>query len=31
LVGYRGEEELAFDARPAVYAGGAQVVTDIQS
>ena len=28
LTGFRGEEELAFDARPAVYSGAAQYVTD---
>jgi HK97 family phage major capsid protein len=31
LVGFRGEETLAYDARPAVYAGAAQYVTDILS
>jgi HK97 family phage major capsid protein len=31
LTGFRGEEELGFDARPAVYAGAAQLVTDILS
>lgn len=29
LTGFRGEEEMAFDARPAVYAGRAQLITDI--
>lgn len=29
LTGFRGEMELAFDARPAVYAGYAQLVADI--
>lgn len=29
LTGFRGEEEMGFDARPAVYAGHAQMVTDI--
>lgn len=29
LTGFRGEEELGFDARPAVYAGYAQMITDI--
>lgn len=29
LIGYRGELEIAFDARPAVYAGAAQLVTNI--
>ena len=29
LTGFRGEEEMAFDARPAVYAGRAQMITDI--
>lgn len=31
LVGFRGEEELGFDGRPAVFAGAAQYVTDILS
>ena len=29
LIGFRGEEEMGFDARPAVYAGHAQMITDI--
>ncbi len=29
LTGFRGEEEMGFDARPAVYAGWFQMVTDI--
>ena len=29
LTGFRGEEEMGFDARPAVYAGKAQMITDI--
>jgi len=29
LTGFRGEEEMGFDARPAVYAGYFQMVTDI--
>ena len=29
LTGFRGEEEMGFDARPAVYAGYAQMITDI--
>jgi hypothetical protein len=29
LTGFRGEEELGFDARPAVYAGHAQMITDV--
>ena len=29
LTGFRGEEELGFDARPAVYAGHFQAITDI--
>ncbi len=29
LTGFRGEEEMGFDARPAVYAGYAQAITDI--
>jgi HK97 family phage major capsid protein len=29
LVGFRGEEDFAYDARPAVYAGAAQMITDI--
>lgn len=29
LTGFRGEEEMGFDARPAVYAGYFQLVTDI--
>lgn len=29
LVGFRGEVEMAFDARPAVYAGALQFVADI--
>lgn len=29
LTGFRGEEEMGFDARPEVYAGYAQMVTDI--
>lgn len=28
-VGFRGTEQMAFDARPAVYAGHAQIITDI--
>jgi HK97 family phage major capsid protein len=30
LTGFRGEEEMGFDARPAVYAGYAQMVQDIE-
>jgi HK97 family phage major capsid protein len=30
VTGFRGEEEMGFDARPAVYAGYAQIVTDIE-
>lgn len=29
LTGFRGEEEIGFDARPAVYAGHFQMITDI--
>lgn len=29
LTGFRGEEELGFDARPAVYAGALQMITDV--
>jgi HK97 family phage major capsid protein len=29
LTGFRGEEEMGFDARPAVYAGHFQLITDI--
>ena len=29
LTGFRGEEEMGFDARPTVYAGYAQMITDI--
>ena len=29
LTGFRGEEEMGFDARPAVYAGYFQMITDI--
>jgi HK97 family phage major capsid protein len=29
LTGFRGEEEMGFDARPAVYAGYAQLITDV--
>ena len=29
LTGFRGEEEMGFDARPAVYAGYFQAITDI--
>ena len=29
LTGFRGEEEMGFDARPTVYAGNAQMITDI--
>jgi len=29
LTGFRGEEEMGFDARPAVYGGYAQMITDI--
>lgn len=29
LTGFRGEEEMGFDARPTVYAGYAQLITDI--
>ena len=29
LTGFRGEEEMGFDARPAVYAGYAQMVLDV--
>jgi hypothetical protein len=31
LVGFRGEMDIGFDARPAVYAGALQVVADILS
>ena len=31
LTGFRGEEEMGFDARPAGYAGAARYVTDILS
>lgn len=30
LTGFRGEEEMGFDARPTVYAGHAQMITDIE-
>ncbi len=30
LTGFRGEEEMGFDARPAVYAGYFQMITDVQ-
>ena len=30
LTGFRGEEEMGFDARPAVYAGWFQLITDIE-
>jgi HK97 family phage major capsid protein len=30
VTGFRGEEEMGFDARPAVYAGYAQIITDIE-
>lgn len=30
LTGFRGEEEMGFDARPAVYAGYAQMIQDIE-
>jgi HK97 family phage major capsid protein len=29
LTGFRGEEEMGFDARPAVYSGNFQMITDI--
>ena len=29
LVGYRGEEEIGFDARPAVFSGALQLVSDV--
>ena len=29
VTGFRGEEEMGFDARPAVYAGYFQMITDI--
>ena len=29
LIGFRGEEEMGFDARPAVYSGAAQIITDV--
>lgn len=29
LTGFRGEEEIGFDARPVVYSGHAQMITDI--
>jgi hypothetical protein len=29
LTGFRGEEEMGFDARPAVYAGYFQLSTDV--
>jgi HK97 family phage major capsid protein len=29
LTGFRGEEEMGFDARPTVYAGYAQMITDV--
>jgi HK97 family phage major capsid protein len=29
VTGFRGEEDMAFDARPAVYAGALQMVTDV--
>ena len=29
VTGFRGEEELGFDARPAVYSGAAQMITDV--
>ena len=29
LTGFRGEEEMGFDARPTVYAGHAQMITDV--
>lgn len=29
LIGFRGEEDMAFDARPAVYSGALQMVTDV--
>jgi len=29
VTGFRGEMEMAFDARPAVFAGYAQLITDI--
>lgn len=29
ITGFRGEEEMGFDARPAVYAGYAQIVLDV--
>ncbi len=30
LTGFRGEEEMGFDARPAVYAGNAQMIQDVE-
>jgi HK97 family phage major capsid protein len=29
VTGFRGEEEMGFDARPAVYSGAAQLITDV--
>jgi hypothetical protein len=29
VTGFRGGEEIGFDARPAVYAGAAQTITDL--
>ena len=29
VTGFRGEEEMGFDARPAVYSGAAQMITDV--
>ena len=29
VTGFRGEEEMGFDARPAVYSGSAQMITDV--
>ena len=31
LIGFRGEMEIAFDARPAVFAGAFELVQDILS
>ena len=31
LTGFRGEEEIAFDARPAVYSGKFQRITDARA
>lgn len=29
ITGFRGEEEMGFDARPSVYSGAAQMITDV--